>query len=169
MTFFDRFLLWPLLLIVHVLATCLLAWHLLAQVNFVYPLGYKLLSIEQDVQQYAPLSRFRPAFEQTTPDEHRQLSRELVGAVHTHGHGLSGLSYRGADGNPILLMREAEVIHLQDVANLIDLFYQAGFIGLGIWLLLFGYAWQRNKTFPSLQRILAGFAALIVIASITIV
>lgn len=169
MTFFDRFLLWPLLLIGHVLATSLLAWHLLAQVNFVYPLGYKLLSIDQHIQQYAPLNRYKPEFEQTTPAEHQQLFSEIVDAVQEHGRGLAEISYRGADGSPILLMREAEVIHLQDVASLIDIFYRAGFIGLAIWLLLFGYAWQRSKTFPPLKRILAGFAALIVVASITIV
>jgi len=140
MTFFDRFLLWPLLLIGHALAASLLAWHLLAQVNFVYPLGYKLLSIEQHIRLYGPQNRYKPEFAQTTPTEHRQLFSEIVDAVQNHGHGLAEISYRGSEG-PILLMREAEVIHLQDVANLIDIFYEAGFIGLATWLLLFGYAW----------------------------
>lgn len=168
MTLFNRYLLWPLLLTGHVLAASLLAWHLLAQVNFVYPLGYKLLSIEQHIQLYGPQNRYKPEFAQTTPAEHRQLFAEIVDAVQDHGNGLAEISYRLADGSRTALMREAEVIHLQDVANLIDIFYLAGIIGLVIWLLLFAYAWQSRCSFPSLKKILGGFVAFVAAASIAI-
>lgn len=168
MTLFKRFILWPLLLVSHLLAASLLAWHLLAQVNFAYPIGYKLLSIEQHIQEYGPQNRYKFDFEQTTPAEHRQIFGEIVKAVQNHGKGLADIDYRLADASRTPLMREAEVIHLQDVANLIDIFYQAGIIGLIIWLILFAYATQQRCTFPSLKKILIGFVALSAAIAITV-
>lgn len=151
-----RFVFWPLLFTGHLLAVSLVAWHLLAQFNFAYPLGYQALEIDQHIAHYGPLNRYKPDFAQTTPTEHKQLFAEITAAVQDHGIGLADISYRLPDGSYTALMREAEVIHLQDVANLIGVFYWVGIVGAVIWSLLFIIAYRKKLTFPSLKKILSG-------------
>ena len=166
-TLFKRFLLWPLLLTGHFLAISLLSWHLLAQINFAYPLGYELLDIDQHIQRYAPENRYKSDFAETTPAEHQQIFGQITQAVQNHGQGLADISYRLPDGSHTGLMREPEVIHLQDVANLIDVLYGTGLIGAILWLVLLAYAFQKKLALPSLKKILLGFLA--VLASIALV
>lgn len=159
MPVFNRFLLWPLLLTGHFLCMCLLSWHLLAQLNFGYPLGYQLLSIDKHIQHYGPENRYKNDFAQTTPEEHAQLFQQIVAAIQDGGKGLAEISYRLPDGSFTPLMRTPEVIHLQDVANLVEVFYRAGIIGGLLWLALTTYAYCQRQTFPSLKKILIGFAS----------
>ncbi len=168
MPLFIRYCLWPLLLTGQLLAVSLLAWHLLAQVNFGYPLAYKLLSIESHIQVYGPQNRHKAHFAQTSPAEHRALFGEITRAVQNGGKGLADIHYRLPDGRTAPLMREPEVIHLRDVANLITVFYQAGLIGAGVWVLMLGFArWQRLPM-PSPARIAAGFLLALVIAGVAV-
>lgn len=170
MKIFNRFLLWPLLLTGHFLAMCLLSWHLLAQINFAYPLGYKLLDIEQHIKVFGPENRYKKYFERTTTEEQMTLFEEIVTAVQNRGDGLAQINYTLPDGNHEPLMRTPEVIHLQDVANLIDLLYWAGLGGGLLWLLLGLIAVKQKFAFPSLKKILLGFIlCLSAIAAVTLV
>ena len=163
-----NFLLWPLLLLGHLLAVSLLAWHLLAQVNFAYPLGYKVLDVEQHIRHFGPLNRYKKEFEQTTKAEHLDLFAQITRAVQNHGEGLADIRYRLSNGTTTPLMREAEVIHLQDVANLIDVLYWAGLIGGLAWLCLLAYAYRQRIPFPALKKILLGFVSGLVLTTLTI-
>ena len=164
----KHFFLWPLLLLGHLLAVSLLAWHLLAQINFVYPVGYDLLDVEQHIRHFGPLNRYKKEFEQTTPAEHLDLFAQITQAVQNHGEGLADITYRLPNGTATPLMREAEVIHLQDVANLVDVFYWAGLIGGLVWLCLLAYAYQQRIPFPALKKILLGFLSGLVLITLTI-
>lgn len=53
----PSYLIWPLIFIGQLLAASLLAWHLLAQINFAYPTGYKLLDLDKHIAEFAPLNR----------------------------------------------------------------------------------------------------------------
>lgn len=163
-----NFLLWPLLLLGHLLAVSLLAWHLLAQVNFAYPLGYTVLNVEQHIRHFGPLNRYKKEFEQTTKAEHLDLFAQITRAVQNHGEGLADIRYRLSNGTTTPLMREAEVIHLQDVANLIDVLYWAGLIGGLAWLCLLAYAYRQRIPFPALKKILLGFVSGLVLITLTI-
>jgi hypothetical protein len=170
MSLFNRFFLWPLLLTGHLLAMSLLAWHLLAQVQFGYPLAYSLMNIEAHIQQYGPLNRFKGQFEQTTPEEHKAIFAEISRAVQNSGQGLADISYPLSDGRHEQLMREPEVIHLQDVANLIDRFYLTGVAGLALWLPLLVYARWQKRHLPPIKKIVLGFlSALLVLTLLTLV
>lgn len=155
----KQFLFWLLLLTGHLLAVSLLAWHLLAQVNFMYPLGYRLLNVEQHIQEFGPLNRYKVGFAQTTTAEQQDIFAQITHAVQNHGEGLADIRYRLPDGTTTALMRDAEVIHLQDVANLIDVFYGAGVMGAFIWLTLLVWAYRQRYSFPPLKKILLGFSA----------
>lgn len=162
------FLLWPLLFIGQTLAVALLSWHLMAQVHFAYPLGYPLLGLEQHIAEYAPLNRHRAGFEQVSPSEHIRLFGAISDAVQNSGRGLQVIEYHLASGEAVPLMHQAEIIHLQDVADLIDHFYNAALIGLGLWLLTLAYVYWRGWQLPKTKHLLAGFGGTLALALIAL-
>ena len=99
---------------------CLTAvWIALAQQSFFYKQWYQLLGIDQTINTYAPLNRFeRQSFVNTNSEEHARLFTAITQAVHQQGSGLSAIEYTSLDGKAVPLLTKAEVIHLQDVANL---------------------------------------------------
>lgn len=156
---FDRYLLWPVLFLCHLLAVSLLSWHLLAQANFLYPISYRWLAIDAHIQHYGPENHYKSSFAQTTPTEHQQLFNDIVRAIQNHGTGLADIRYRLPDTTQTPLMHGAEIIHLQDVANLIDIFYITGAAAALLWLLLLVYAAQRKIACPPIKKIMLGFSA----------
>lgn len=164
----TRYLFWPLFFISHLLAFSLLAWHLLAQISFAYPYGYKLLNIQQQVEEFAPQNRYKAAFEYTKPEEHWAIFRQIVDAIQSHGEGLADITYGLPDGSRTPFMHEAEVIHLQDVANLVDTLYAVGIAAAVCWLLLCFIAYKYKLLFPAVRKVLLGFFAAIVGISVLI-
>jgi hypothetical protein len=153
----PSYLLWPGIFIGQLLATALLAWHLLAQFSFGYPLGYQMLGLQKHIAEYAPLNRHKQDFAQTKPEEHWELFAQITYAVQHGGKGLGNISYRLPDNSRTPLMHQAEIIHLQDVSNLIDSFYVTAIAGAVLWVLCFFQARYQGESFPSLRHILLGF------------
>lgn len=168
MALFNRIFLWPLLLTCHLLMVALVSWLLLAKVDFLYPLAYQLLDIEQHIQEYGPQNRYKSGFEQTSTGEHQHLFHEINRSVHQHGEGLADIRYELPSGDSDTLLRAPEVIHLQDVANLIDRLVIAGLTAALLWFLLLSHAWQQRLQLPSTKKILAGFAAALVALTLVI-
>ena len=99
-----------------------LAWQLSAQFNFLYPVWYSLLDIEQTVNQTMPKHLYKKEFIATNQQEHHRLFGEMVASIQDHGNGLEDIVFLAPTGEAIdVLLTESEVTHLQDVANLIDL------------------------------------------------
>lgn len=151
------YILWPCIFIGQLLAASLLAWHLLAQVSFAYPLGYKLLGLEEHIAEFAPINRHKQGFATTTPEDHWELFAQITHAVQHSGAGLEKISYPLPNGTREPLMHQAEVIHLQDVSNLIDKFYAVGIAGGVLWVVTFALAAHQRARFPSVRHILLGF------------
>lgn len=153
----KRFIFWPLFFTCQLIGLALVSWHLLAQFHFAYPAGYQLLDLDKHITEFAPLNRYKDDFEFSTPEEHWRLFGEISDAVQASGEGLREISYRLKSGEITALMHEAEIIHLQDVANLIDLFYVTGTLCLLVWIGLLFFAYQQKLTPPPVKRILLGF------------
>lgn len=158
MVILQRVLFWPVFFICQLMALALLSWHLLAQVHFAYPLGYRLLDLQTHIAEFAPQNRYKSGFEFTDSSEHWRLFGEITDAVQNSGAGLRDIYYRLPDGQNTALMHEAEIIHLQDVANLIDVFYRAGVVCLLVWLGMIGWARWRKLRLPATRKVLVGFA-----------
>ncbi|WP_229837571.1 lipoprotein intramolecular transacylase Lit [Cellvibrio zantedeschiae] len=139
------------------MATALLAWHLLAQFSFAYPLGYQLLKLDQHIAEYAPLNRHIHGFQFTQPKEHWELFAQITRAVQHNGEGLADIYFKLPNNTHIPLMHTAEIIHLQDVSHLINAFYVAGGIGLLLWIIFFTLAYAQKMSFPSPRDIVLGF------------
>ncbi|MCE3253886.1 MAG: hypothetical protein K0Q67_2906 [Cellvibrio sp.] len=163
------FILWPLFFICQLIALALVSWHLLAYYHFAYPVGYQLLDLDKNIAEFAPLNRYKDDFELTTQEDHWRLFGEISDAVQASGKGLREISYRLKNGEMTPLMHEAEIIHLQDVANLIDKFYLVGSISLFLWTGLIIFIYQQKLILPSLKKILLGFLSGFIVITITVV
>ena len=103
------------------------SWWLNAQTHYGYSLWYQLFDIEQHIHTYAPQNHYKAGFETLSAAEHIQAFEQISTAVHNHGYGLKALAYP-YQGQEIPLLTRAEVIHLQDVANLIDILEWAALV-----------------------------------------
>lgn len=159
---------WSILLMTHLLACLWLSWHLLSKIDFGYTVGYSLIDSEQHIQEYAPLNFYKSGFAETTPQDHFDLFGEINKAIHHQGAGLKEIMYTRSSGEKIPLLHEAEIIHLQDVANLVDKIYGLGAIALIIFLLLSGYAYWKKRSLPSPRHIVQGGSAGLILALITL-
>lgn len=161
-----------LLLPAAALAALWLSWRCLALVDFLYPAFYGPLEIGQHIDRFGPQNRYRSGFETTSRGERVRLFGAIVDAIHESGRGLESLEYRDAEGRAIdRLLREPEILHLQDVARLIDRIAPVGWLAAA-WtavhmLLIRALAWPV----PRLRRLLAASlgaaaaAAVLVLAS----
>lgn len=149
-------LLWPIFLLGHWLAIGLLAWHLLAQVNFVYPTFYQWLGIESHIAEFAPQNRHRSHFHHTSPNDHYALFAGINQAIHSDPDQLARLAYIDNNGQHHLLLHGDEVLHLQDVARLVKGVYLLGLLAFGAAVLSGLLLWKLRFRFPSARRIAAG-------------
>ncbi|MFC3117261.1 lipoprotein intramolecular transacylase Lit [Cellvibrio fontiphilus] len=156
---------WPVFFTCQLISLALLSWHLLAQFHFAYPLGYQLLGLDQHIAEFAPQNRFKDDFEFTSSEEHWRLFGEISDAVQNSGKGLGAIHYGLANGQHTPLMHEAEIVHLQDVANLIDRFYLLGLISLVLWLGMIGLARWKKYLPPTTKKVLLGFLIGAVVAA----
>ena len=94
-----------------------LAWHLSAQFNFLYPVWYSMLDIEQTVNQTMPKHLYKKEFIVTNQAEHHRLFAEIVTSVQDRGNGLEEIVFFAPTGEALdVLLTESEVTHLRDVA-----------------------------------------------------
>ena len=112
-------------------AALLLSWLLLARLDFLYPLWYRVLGIEDHIALYAPQNRHgRADFAQTSPAEHQRLFGLIVQAICGRTE-LAAIEYRDQQGRVIgQLLQADEIGHLQDVARLVKLLLVVGWVSL---------------------------------------
>ena len=146
---------WILFSLLALLAALLLAWQVLAKTNFWYPLWYDIVKIDQTIATYGPKNRYRNRFETTTKTERVRLFSKLVEAIHQQGRGLETLVYHDAKGRPIAsFLTPPEMLHLRDVARLIDLSLATGWGALLLLPVLIGLLALQKQPMPSLSRLL---------------
>ncbi len=99
-----------------------LAWQLSAHFNFMYPVWYSLLKIDQTIDQTMPQHLYKKEFIATNTDEHHRLFSEIVSSIQNSGQGLEQIEFYTPTGEKLgQLLTQSEIIHLQDVANLVDI------------------------------------------------
>jgi hypothetical protein len=156
-------LFWTIYYISILLVSLLMAWQILSLVNFGYPAAYRLLSLDKHIDDLAPANINRQGFGETSGEERIRAFSGIVDAIQHSGKGLKNITYRvGAKNVPLLT--KAEVIHLQDVANLIDLCYRIVMVTSVIALLLLAAFKWKKITPPGTRQIMVGT---IVLSAIT--
>lgn len=158
-----------LLLPAAALAALWIAWRALAMADFLYPVLYDAIDVHGHIETFAPQNRYKNDFGTTTREERLRLFGEIVDAIHASGEGLAEIRYHRPDGAVIdTLLRDPEVGHLQDVANLVDRIAPFGWLAV-VWtaihlLLIRLFGWRV----PSFMRLL-GASLLAVAAGVCIV
>lgn len=145
-------------------ATFWMAWWLLTPLDFGYRLGYQLLDINAHISEFAPQNLYRHGYEQTTESDHFAHFHAIVSAINAGGDGLADISYQADQVAPQTLLHKAEVIHLQDVANLVALFHVAGPLMLLLWVTTLGWAYYKRWAMPTPQQMLAGGITVLVMS-----
>ncbi len=146
-----------------------ISWHALAAVNFGYPLWHEVLNIEETIQTHGPKNTKRPLFHHTDKSEHERLFAFIVDAIHDSGRNLEQLSYYDTTGRRLgLLLTPPEIIHLHDVANLINAFRIVGLLSIGALLFLCGTVIVKGQRLPSGSRLALGGGVLMGIVTVIV-
>lgn len=121
------------------------AWQLLSGINFAYPFLYDMIGIDKTIAVYGPQNRFKKGIVLTTRDERIRLFSAIVDAINDDGIGLAEIRYHEQNGRPIdVLLREPEVVHLQDVAKLLSALRNFSYIVLIVNCVLTGVLYWRR-------------------------
>ncbi len=144
-----------------------LAWQLSAQVNFLYPVWYSLLEIDQTVTQTMPRHLYKQEFIVTNTQEHHRLFSEIVTSIQNHGHGLEQITFYNPSGDELgILLTDSEVTHLQDVANLVDILDWFALVILIFCLLVLSSIIFFRVRMPTIKRL---SISMLVVISISVV
>lgn len=131
-----------------------LSWLALARVDFLYAAIYEMAGLGKNIDHYAPKNRYRHRFEETTKAERVRLFAAIVTAIHHQGEGLESLTYHTPQGEAIApLLRHAEVIHLKDVAHLIDRLLPVGLTATLLFLAATAWLLMRRPQLPPLRKV----------------
>ncbi|RVU84588.1 DUF1461 domain-containing protein [Leucothrix sargassi] len=145
------------------------SWLLLAAFNFGYDYLYTLIDIPAHIAQYGPVYIERADFVVTTDQERSRLFAEVVTAIHNHGEGLATLSYYSPDGERLnTAFNHDEVVHLQDVAILIDRVTCAVVVMLGVFVLLLAYLYVTGQPMPPFKSLFAYVMVALVIGTLVV-
>ena len=164
---FAENIVWLCLVLLTLVISFALSWLILIPLNFGYEYLYSLIEIDQHIAAFGPKNILKQGFEQTTSDERFRLFSSIVSAIHQQGIGLDSLIYHNDQGTPIAkLLTHDEVVHLQDVAILIDrmkFLIVASimlFIGLSIWIYR---QFMRMPSFRSMLITVFAFLGLVIV------
>ncbi len=166
-----RILHYTLITVCSFLTALFVAWKLLLPINYGYSVFYQWLDINSHIQTFAPQNRQgKNGFEQTSAEDHHQLFADISKAINHSGEGLRELTYQ-ADGQTRILLTDSEATHLEDVARLVDVMMPAGWVILGLWLLLVIAASVRKVPLPTLGNsvmtlIIVGLLLLVLVFAI---
>jgi len=114
---------------------------------FFYPVIYELQDIQGHVHKFAPENRHgRENFVYTTPSVHISIFNEMLQKVEHCGEGLRDIEYT-AGGAVTSFLTEDEVLHLQDVADLLSFLRNLGKAAFAA-LIILVFAMVRYRIWP---------------------
>lgn len=157
---------WGLFLLLTFIISLPISWLLLARADFAYPFLYDTLAIDHHIAQYAPKNRHgKTQFEHTTKQQRLALFHGVVESIQNHGNGLAELTFSDKKtGKEIPAFTQAEIIHLQDVANLLDkLKVLVLFLAL-LWLLIVIILWRLKIRLPDTKQLLISALMLLLVS-----
>lgn len=161
--------LWPIIFVSQLIVAALISWQLLYKVDFAYPQAYDAINIDQHIATFGPKNRFRPNFESTDKKQHLKLFSEIGVAIQNNGEGLADISYVTASGRSYKLLRKPEVIHLEDVAKLVNVFYATGYVAIALLIVGTTLAYQQNLSIPKAKHIATGILIFLATIGLTLV
>lgn len=155
-----------------VVLSILFSWILLSKLNFAFPVFYHALSIDDHIQVYGPQNQYKDGIEATEPDQHFKMFSLIVDSINSNGKGLDEISYLSdRSSEKVKLLREPEIVHLQDVSKLVALMKLIGYVSLPIWMLTIVLISNKRYKRPpkgQMYRIIGGVSALVFLSLIAL-
>lgn len=159
--------LWFIALLGLFLTSLAASWLLQASMHYQYAFWYQALHIDAHIETFAPQNKFILGLDAVPATEHVRLFNAISEAVHNQGKGLADIQFF-VQGKAQALLHRAEIVHLQDVAALIDTLQLAAWIIAGLTLVLLGYL-VRQRIAPAFASQLGYlFSLLIVITTLVL-
>jgi uncharacterized membrane protein len=151
------------------LILCLyLSWHALLGVNFSYGFWHDTIGIAENITEYAPQNSYRKDFADTSKAERVDLFKQICEAISHQGTGLKDIYYTAKTGLQTPLLHRAEIIHLQDVANLIAFTQKIEPFLAFAWLLLLVVFLRCKWPLPSYKQLILSYTGLFCIIGVAI-
>tara|TARA_R110000744_G_scaffold18109_13_gene48761 strand:- start:485 stop:1204 length:720 start_codon:yes stop_codon:yes gene_type:complete len=98
-----------------------ISWQASKTANFLYSFWYQTLEIHAVISKNVPInSQGKRDFPINDFELHQEKFSDIVQAIHRQGNGLADIAYLDHQGVSQELLTLSEVLHLQDVANLLD-------------------------------------------------
>ncbi|MFT6261161.1 MAG: putative membrane protein [Crocinitomicaceae bacterium] len=147
-----------------------ISWVLMASVDFAYPMLHDSMNITQHVEKYGPQNHYRNNFENTDRIERIRLFTAINDSIHSQGHGLDKIEYYDKTTLKRIdtLLHRSEIIHLKDVAALIDAFRFTALAGLIIWVGLILLLYKKNIPPPNLKQQTLSTLAIVIFSALLI-
>ncbi len=147
-----------------------LAWFVMLNFNFFYGVWHDHGGIKEGIEKFGPQNRYKPGFADTTKAQREGLFREIAHAIHNDGRGLAEINYQSpSSGGEQLLLREPEVVHLQDVANLINVMSKLLIASSVIWLGVVGIHIRRFRNIPKISEQISCIAGLLAVVGVVLI
>jgi len=149
-----------------------IAWHLLLAGDFFYGFWHDHIGIAENISQYGPENIYRTGFADTTRAQRIDLFSQICHSISHQGAGLADIRYSIPDkGINSPLLHQAEIIHLQDVANLISALQKGEPLLFLLWAALLASFIAKSWRLPSWRQLLLAnvFWIVAVAALITVV
>ncbi|MFL0809995.1 MAG: DUF1461 domain-containing protein [Agarilytica sp.] len=147
-----------------------LAWAVLAKFDFFYGVWHDYGGLKEGIESYGPKNRFKPGFAETTRQQRVDIFHEINVAVHRSGQGLEEITYlTPTSQGQQKLLREPEVVHLNDVAKLLDLMIVVVGGVLIAWSGATVYFYKTQGRLPKIKHQLVGLGALLLFLFLVLV
>ncbi len=146
-----------------------LAWLFLFSIHFLYGVWHDYGGIAEAIEKYGPQNRYKLGFAETNREERLALFADINRAVHSGGRDLGNISYEVLGQPRQLLLRKPEVIHLQDVANLINILKWIGFASIVCWLVFVSQYFLNRKPLPNLKTQVFGLTIFVCVVTLLII
>ena len=138
-----------------------LSWQALLGVDFFYGFWHDNIGIAETIAETGPENRYRVGFEQTDRAQRIHIFHQICVAITHQGEGLKDITYSPRPNTKIPLLHRAEIVHLQDVANLITLTQKIAPYAITLWSILIALFLVKRWPLPNYKQILAVNSVLI--------
>ena len=144
------------------------SWLILSVCNFSYGFWHDHGGIAEAIEQYGGQNKYRSGFELTTKPQREHLFSEIVYAIHRNGEGLRDIRYQVPGHPQQLLLTDAEVQHLEDVARIIHMGAWLSACALLIWLMSLFWIRRSHQWLPDFKFQLVGIVSAIALCGVLV-
>lgn len=127
------------------------SWIVMNQLNYSYSFWHDYKGMAEAITRLARTNIYKSGFELTTKEQRTQLFREIMDSVHDGGRGLEQITFNVPGHPEQVLLVESEVIHLTDVAHLVQKGMVLAAVALIVWLGAWAYFMWSKRAPPTLR------------------